>query len=143
MRKITTVYIGVALLLVVAVVLLVQHMNRDRDINVFEEIQASQCAKFECYENAQEIIYITSEIRTISTSGSSLYIVKGGEPIGQWLYRITFNCNEINLNGKEIVLVVGSDSMSINGELYTSPEGVSFERIISFFEAKYEYFHEG
>ena len=142
MRKSVIIYLGAGLLLLVAVTMLVPHINSRRNFNVFDEIQASQCAKFECNENANEVVYITSEIRTISASVSSLDLVKGGKSIDKWLYRITFNCNEISINGHEIVVVIGPDSMSINGELYTSPGGVSFESIVSFFEAKYKYFCE-
>ncbi|MCF0151202.1 MAG: hypothetical protein HUJ80_07315 [Firmicutes bacterium] len=142
MRKIATVYIGVMILLLATAVIRIQHFNEDKDINVFDEIQASPCAKFECNDNSNETIYITSEILSISASVSSLCIVDGGMPIDQWLYRITFNCNEIYLNAKEIVLVVGPNSMSINGVLYTTPDEVPFENIIRFFDAKYKHFSE-
>ena len=118
MRKSVIIYLGVGLLLLVAVTMLVPHINSRRNFNVFDEIQSSQCAK------------------------CSLDLFKGGKSIDKWLYRITFNCNEISINGHEIVVVIGPDSMSINGELYTSPGGVSCDSTVRFFDAKSKYFCE-
>lgn len=109
-----------------------------------ESIQNSACAKFECNNSAQKEnpLFITSEIRTISMTFSSLDLVESDIEISEWNYRITFNCSELFLGSKEqeIVVEVGGSALSINGKSYTTPEGVPFSKVLELIASKYTYF---
>ncbi len=141
MSKRRLIFTGAVFILgVLLIVAILNHRKKhDPGSGSFEEILWAPCAKFES-RDVEDGIYITSEIRTISVSFASLDLIKCDKPIDQWLYRITFNCNEINPNGQEIVVIVGSESLSIDGELYTTPDGVPFKSVVEFFTEKYNYF---
>ena len=141
MRNRRLIFIGMVLIFWVLIIAtgLVYCQKSDPDSDIFEEILWASCAKFESWDT-ESSIYITSEIRTISASASSLMLIKCDKQIDQWLYRITSNCREITISGHEIVVMVGPESLSINGELYTTPDGVPFEKVVEYFAAKYKYF---
>lgn len=105
-----------------------------------DRIGEAACAKLEYSgPNGKELL-ITSEIKTLSNVFLSLDIVNSDKPVSEWIYRITFNCEELSLNSEEIVVLIGSSSMSINGENYSTPENIPFENVVDIFASKYEYF---
>lgn len=105
-----------------------------------DRIGEAACAKLEYSGlNGKELL-ITSEIKTLSNVFLSLDIVNSDKPVSEWIYRITFNCEELSLNSEEIVVLIGSSSMSINGENYSTPENIPFENVVDIFASKYEYF---
>ena len=76
----------------------------------------------------------------MSNAFLSLNIVNSEKNVSDWIYRITFNCKELVIDGQEIVVLIGTDAMSINGESYCTPEGVPFESVVELFDSKYKYF---
>lgn len=44
------------------------------------------------------------------------------------------------MGNHEIVVLIGADAMSIDGEGYCTPESVPFDRVVEIFAAKYAYF---
>jgi hypothetical protein len=102
----------------------------------------SVCAKFEyVYEENGGYKVITSEIKILSNYFDSIILIPLEEPFsGDWIYRITFDWEEIVPGGNEIPVLVGEDSMSINGTTYTTEEGVDFSGILETISSKYNYF---
>jgi|GEM_PF-6694821 len=113
--------------------------QEEKDEDMISKIFDSPAAKFE-YAGSDEVIYITSDIKTLSNTFASLDVIESKQPVSEWIYRITFNCKELVTNGEEIVVLIGSESLSINGENYSTPEGVPFENVVELFASKYNYF---
>ena len=63
-----------------------------------------------------------------------------GIPESEWIYRFTYNPKEKVINGTETVVLFGSDSLSINGELYKTQDGVDYEKILEWAENTYNYY---
>lgn len=105
-----------------------------------DEIANAYCAKLEYCEFEDNEIFITSEINTLSNVFLSIDIVHSDKIVSKWIYRITFNCAELSSNKQEIVVIIGSNAMSINGEVFSTPKGIPFKSIVDIFTSKYKYF---
>ncbi|MCR4722463.1 MAG: hypothetical protein K5629_01640 [Eubacteriales bacterium] len=143
MRKRKILYIGLVLLVIVLIasILWIRKINVPEETSVFDEIYWSPAAKFEYYGAPGEKIIIMSEIGTLSHPISRLDLVRCDEPVGQWIYKITFNCKEKVINGHEIEYIVGTNAVAINGESYTTRDDVPYERLIEYFDMKYKFFN--
>lgn len=119
---------------------LIKENQAKQEASLIDKIAEAPCAKFESCDPNDKCLFITSEIKTLSDAFSSLNIVDSEKSVSDWIYRITFNCNELVVDGEEIVVLIGTDAMSINGESYCTPEGVPFESVVELFESKYNYF---
>ena len=104
-----------------------------------EEIQRSPCAKFEYRDSGTDGIFVTGEISGLTSYFLSVILEEGGEPVTDWIYRITFNCKEIYTGDDEIVVLIGEKGLSINGTAYTTPREVSFSSVVDAIAAKYQY----
>lgn len=141
MRKIITICFGAILVLaLLAGWNLMKNRQAKQDISMIDRIGEVACAKFEYSDSKDNGILITSEIKTLSNIFLSLDLVESDKTVSDWIYRITFNCKELMTDGQEIVVLIGDDAMSINGETYCTREGVSFEKVIEIFASKYKYF---
>lgn len=103
-------------------------------------IGESPCAKFEYSGSKDGTLFITSEIKTLSNTFLSIDLEKSDRTVSDWIYRITFNCRELVIGGQEIVVLIGPNTMSINGETYCTPENVPFKGIVELFDSKYKFF---
>lgn len=119
---------------------LIKENQPKQDVSLIDKIAEAPCAKFESCNSNDKCLFITSEIKTLSDAFSSLDIVNSEKPVSDWIYRITFNCKELTMDGQEIVVLIGTEAMSINGESCCTPEGVPFESVVELFESKYNYF---
>lgn len=111
--------------------------------DVFERIWHSPCIKFEKFSDdgtQYEPIIITSETLNLRDFFCSLRIVEGDTPIGDVLYKITFNCKEIMLNDEEIIILVGKQALSIDGVIYVPEDGVVYKGIKDAIHGKWKYF---
>lgn len=116
--------------------------HSDTEENFFAQIQESPCAKFEYCNDLPHPIYITSEIFMLSSIFPSLVLEESNYNVEPWVYKITFNCGELISNSKEIVVLVGEKCMSINGEIYSTPEEIPFKSVVDLFKSKYAYFSD-
>lgn len=57
----------------------------------------------------------------------------------EWIYRFTYSPKEKVIDGEEIILLFGSDSMSINGTSYQPEPGVDYSSILEWAEGLYQY----
>lgn len=104
----------------------------------------SYCAKFE-YAGEADGGYkvVTSEIYSLGSLVDSL--LENAEELDSqfsedWIYRITFDWRGLVLNGREIVVLVGENSMEIDGRNYDLGEEVDFAGVVRNFRDKYDYF---
>lgn len=112
----------------------------EQDVSLISKIGEASNAKFEYCESDDCMIFITSEIKTLSNAFLSLDLVTSDISVSEWIYRITFNCAELTKNDQEIVVLIGDKAMSINGVSYSTPKNVSFESVVDLFASKYKYF---
>ena len=139
MKKLIYLLIIIALLLFIALWTVSFQTNDEPLPSSIIEILDSNSAKLE-YFRSDKPIFITSEIRSISQTFGSLDLVQSEVAVGTWIYKITFNPSEIVIGGNEIVVLVGSKSMSINDMIYSTPPEVPFDKVVDIFQSKYEYF---
>lgn len=141
MKKIITVCSIVILVLMFAIGWnLIKESQVKQETSPITEIGEALCAKFEYSGSKDSSLFITSEIKTLTNAFLSIDIVKSEKTVSDWIYRITFNCKELTIGGQEIVVLIGANAMSINGETYCTPEGIPFESVVNIFDSKYEYF---
>lgn len=141
MRKLITVCSVVIVVFVLAIGWnLIKENKAKEDVSPTIKIGDATCAKFEYSRSKNNSLFITSEIKTLSNVFLSLDIVDSEKTVSDWIYRITFNCKELTLGEQEIVVLIGADAMSINGENYCTPENIPFESVVDIFDSKYEYF---
>jgi len=119
---------------------LITDRQAKQDTSLFTKIGEASCAKFESSNPKDNSLFITSEIKTLSNAFLSLDIVNSENTVTDWIYRITFNCTELTTGGQEIVVLIGANAMSINGENYCTPDNIPFESVVDIFDSKYEYF---
>lgn len=141
MKKIINVCFIVILVLMFAIGWnLIKERQAKQEVSPITKIGEATCAKFEYNSSKDESLFVTSEIKTLSNVFLSLDIVNSEKTVSDWIYRITFNCEELTLGEQEIVVLIGANAMSINGENYCTPENVPFENVVNIFDSKYEYF---
>ncbi len=144
MRKSIKVIIGscVVIAVLVGVIIWALQPQPEKEEDVFARIGSAPCAKFE-YCESEEPIFVTSEIRQLSTSFLSLTLEGSDIPVSDWIYRVTFyNSETFAGEDEEIVILVGEDSLSVNGEIYSTPEEIPYESILEYYDGKYQYFME-
>lgn len=141
MKKIITVCSIVILVLMLAIGWnLIKERQAKQETSPITKIGEATCAKFEYSRSKDKSFFVTSEIKTLSNVFLSLDIVNSEKTVSDWIYRITFNCEELTLGEQEIVVLIGANAMSINGENYCTSENISFESVVDIFDSKWEYF---
>ncbi len=143
MRKKHLIYVcSVAMVFLLLIIgwKLKNELINEQDVSPFSKIGEACNAKFEFCKSDDCIIYITSEIKTLSNTFLSLVLETSDIPVSEWIYRITFNCAELTKNDQEIVVLIGDKAMSINGVSYSTPKNVPFESVVDLFASKYKYF---
>lgn len=103
-----------------------------------ETVSQSTTATFE-YSGDTGYKLITSEIGKLHSFDSINLELCDDEFVGGWIYRIVFNPNEYLHNNKEVVLLFGESSVSINGKNYKGA-GVPYSEILNWASIKYDYF---
>lgn len=61
----------------------------------------------------------------------------------EWLYRFTYNPREKVRGGHEIVVLLGSTAMEIDGTTFTSGDGVAYDAILDWAEGVYNFYQAG
>lgn len=134
----------ILIIVVIAVILLylaLRSPNRE-NISIMDVISSAPAVKLESAEN-EDAILIDNDL-TPAHNFASLAIEPSedseGEPESEWIYRFTYNPKEKVINGTETVVLFGSGSLSINGELYKPLDGVDYEKILEWAENTYNYY---
>lgn len=134
----------ILIIVVIAVILLYPALRSPNSENtsIMDVISSAPAVKLESAEN-EDAILIDNDL-TPAHNFASLAIEPSedseGEPESEWIYRFTYNPKEKVINGTEIVVLFGSGSLSINGELYKPLDGVNYEKILEWAENTYNYY---
>lgn len=100
------------------------------------------CAYFEyADEENKGIKVITSEIDQFDSLNSMILEEAESGFTGDWIYRITFNPEELMKDSQEIIVLINKESISINGNNYIHKNEPG--AILNWAKSKYEYFSMG
>lgn len=134
----------ILIIVVIAVILLYPALRSPsrENISIMDVISSAPAVKLESAEN-KDAILIDNDL-TPAHNFATLAIEPSedseGEPESEWIYRFTYNPKEKVINGTEIVVLFGSGSPSINGELYKPLDDVDYEKILEWAENTYNYY---
>lgn len=134
----------ILIIVVIAVILLYPALRSPsrENISIMDVISSAPAVKLESAEN-KDAILIDNDL-TPAHNFATLAIEPSedseGEPESEWIYRFTYNPKEKVINGTETVVLFGSDSLSINGELYKPLDDVDYEKILEWAENTYNYY---
>lgn len=134
----------ILIIVVIAVILLYPALRSpdSENVSIMDIISSAPAVKLESAENEYAIL-IDNDL-TPAHNFATLAIEPSedseGEPESEWIYRFTYNPKEKVINGTEIVVLFGSGSLSINGELYKPLDGVNYEKILEWAENTYNYY---
>lgn len=134
----------ILIIVVIAVILLYLALRSpsSENISIMDVISSAPAVKLESAEN-KDAILIDNDL-TPAHNFAALAIEPSedseGEPESEWIYRFTYNPKEKVINGTETVVLFGSGSLSINGELYKPLDGVNYEKILEWAENTYNYY---
>ncbi len=130
----------ILIIVVIAVILLYPALRSPNRENT--SIISAPAVKLESAEN-EDAILIDNDL-TPAHNFATLAIEPSedseGKPESEWIYRFTYNPKEKVINSTEIVVLFGSDSLSINGELYKPLDDVDYEKILEWAENTYNYY---
>ena len=107
-----------------------------------EAILHTVAARFEINGSPERTVLVISEIWTLSSTFGSLDLVESDIPVGEWKYRITFNPVSVVKNSEEIIVLIGENSMSINDNIYSTPEEVTFSAVVEIFDGSFNFFSD-
>lgn len=134
----------ILIIVVIAVILLYLALRSPsmENVSIMDIISSAPAVKLESAEN-KDAILIDNDL-TPAHNFATLAIEPSedseGEPESEWIYRFTYNPKEKVINGTETVVLFGSGSPSINGELYKPLDGVDYEKILEWAENTYNYY---
>lgn len=134
----------ILIIVVIAVILLYPALRSpdSENVSIIDIISSAPAVNLESAEN-EDAILIDNDL-TPAHNFATLAIEPSedseGEPESEWIYRFTYNPKEKVINGTEIVVLFGSGSPSINGELYKPLDGVNYEKILEWAENTYNYY---
>ena len=134
----------ILIIVVIAVILLYPALRspNNENISITDVISSAPAVKLESAEN-EDVILIDNDLTPAHNFASLAiepYEDSEGEPESKWIYRFTYNPKEKVINGTETVVLFGSGSLSINGELYKPLDGVNYEKILEWAENTYNYY---
>jgi len=128
--------ISMILLLLAAGTFTYLYLNRPPDD--FELIANSDTLKIEsCYEDDQPLFTNSSFLMRSCLTALNV-IPCDAPPPSDWIYKLTFNYDPITPQDNEVVVLIGPDHLTINGNGYTTPEGVDFYDIVETIGMLYE-----
>lgn len=129
------------MLLILSALMLWCNSKKDAPPDYAQLIKNSPCAKFEFSgETDGGYKIITGETPVLTRFFDNTVLVPQDTPFDEeWIYRITFNWNEVVKGVPEVIVLVGKESISIDGDNYTTEDGVPFSAVVNDFTGKYKY----
>lgn len=131
----------ILIIVVIAVILLYPALRSpdSENVSIMDVISSAPAVKLESAEN-EDAILIDNDLTPAHNFATLAIEPSEGIPESEWIYRFTYNPKEKVINGTETVVLFGSDSLSINGELYKTQDGVDYEKILEWAENTYNYY---
>ena len=134
--------VALSLMAIIIASLLGCDSKKSESLDYAQKITHAICAKFEFNgETDDGYKIITSETPVLTRFFDNVILIPQDTPFNEdWIYRITFNWNEIAKGSPEIIVLIGKASISIDGDNYTTEDGVPFSAVLNNFAGKYKYF---
>lgn len=131
----------ILIIVVIAVILLYPALRSpdSENVSIMDIISSAPAVKLESAEN-EDAILIDNDLTPAHNFATLAIEPSEGIPESEWIYRFTYNPKEKVINGTETVVLFGSGSPSINGELYKTQDGVDYEKILEWAENTYNYY---
>lgn len=131
----------ILIIVVIAVILLYPALRspNNENISITDVISSAPAVKLESAEN-KDALLIDNDLTPAHNFATLAIEPSEGIPESEWIYRFTYNPKEKVINGTETVVLFGSGSLSINGELYKPLDGVNYEKILEWAENTYNYY---
>lgn len=131
----------ILIIVVIAVILLYPALRSpdSENVSIMDIISSAPAVKLESAEN-KDALLIDNDLTPAHNFASLAIEPSEGIPESEWIYRFTYNPKEKVINGTETVVLFGSGSLSINGELYKPLDGVNYEKILEWAENTYNYY---
>ena len=131
----------ILIIVVIAVILLYPALRSpdSENVSIMDVISSAPAVKLESAEN-EDAILIDNDLTPAHNFATLAIEPSEGIPESEWIYRFTYNPKEKVINGTETVVLFGSGSLSINGELYKTQDGVDYEKILEWAENTYNYY---
>ena len=108
--------------------------------SLLEEIRSAPVVKLEYADQTDhQPIFVDNAGSTASIADMDIQSSQDGFN-EEWLYRFTCNPREKVRSGQEIVVLLGSTSMEIDGTTYTPGDGVSYDVILDWAEGVYDFY---
>ena len=108
--------------------------------NVFDTMESSPVTRIE-YRNAGEVRSCTlwSDI-TANTLFAQLDLIKADVNIAEedWIFRLTYNVKEYCLNRQELVCLISTNAISIDGQGYHLPTEEIHADVMEFIQSMFE-----
>ena len=105
--------------------------------DIWEQVRSAPVVKLEWAQQDEEPIFVdnTGSVTAIA----DMRIQPSDQTFDEeWIYRFTYNPNEKVLDSQEIVILLGSSSLSADGTTYLPEEGVPYDSILEWAESLYQ-----
>ena len=108
---------------------------------VFDRIRESPAARLELPDgSAIDVDGEIAQLRSFADLRLQASPLEPADRADDWLYRIVFNPSDRVRGAEEIVVCFHPDYVQIGEEYYTPAEGVPYDALLSWAQAKFEYF---
>ena len=98
--------------------------------SLMETIRSAPVVKLEYADQSDhQQVFVDNTGSTSSISDMDIQSSQNGFS-EEWVYRFTYNPREKVRGGQEIVVLFGSTSMEIDGTIYTTRDGVTYDAIL-------------
>lgn len=111
--------------------------------SLMEAIRSAPVVKLEYADQPDhQLVFVDNAGSTASIADMDIDSSQDGFS-EEWLYRFTYNPREKVRGGHEIVVLLGSTAMEIDGTTFTSGDGVAYDAILDWAEGVYNFYQAG
>ena len=114
--------------------------NAPMENSLMETIRSAPVVKLEYADQSDhQQVFVDNAGSTASIADMDIQSSQNGFR-EEWLYRFTYNPREKVRGGQEIVVLLGSTSMEIEGTTFTPGDGVAYDAILDWAEGVYDFY---
>ena len=108
--------------------------------SLMETIRSAPVVKLEYADQSDhQQVFVDNAGSTASIADMDIQSSQNGFS-EEWLYRFTYNPREKVRSGQEIVVLLGSTSMEIEGTTFTPGDSVAYDAILDWAEGVYNFY---
>lgn len=114
--------------------------NAPVENSLMETIRSAPVVKLEYADQSDhQQVFVDNAGSTASIADMDIQSSQNGFS-EEWLYRFTYNPREKVRSGQEIVVLLGSTSMEIEGTTFTPGDSVAYDAILDWAEGVYNFY---